>query len=108
VLRGSRRDVPGSIQLDLRSQTFLGSDAFIEQHIPEGSREFREIPREQRLIDRPPLQDIFAAASQDEALVSAYRWHGYRLNEIASFLGVHYSTVSRRLRRLEALKDLRS
>lgn len=31
----------------------------------------------------------------------AYRRHGYRLAEIAEHLGVHYSTVSRRLKQAE-------
>ncbi|MEX0807052.1 MAG: helix-turn-helix domain-containing protein [Candidatus Binatia bacterium] len=28
---------------------------------------------------------------------------GYRLNEIAAYLGVHYATVSRRLKQIEQL-----
>lgn len=88
---------------NLRGQIYLGSDTFIEQHVPEGSRAFREIPREQRLIDRPSLQDLFASAGEDEAIASAYRRHGYRLNEIATFLGVHYSTISRRNKRQEEM-----
>jgi len=31
----------------------------------------------------------------------AYRRHGYRLAEIADYLGVHYATVSRRLKAAE-------
>jgi DNA-binding MarR family transcriptional regulator len=30
-------------------------------------------------------------------IATAYREYGYKLKEIADFLGVHYSTVSRRL-----------
>ena len=90
---------------NLRGQVYLGSDTFIEQHIPEGSRAFREIPREQRLVDRPSLRDLFASSAEDDAITTAYRRHGYRLNEIASFLGVHYSTVSRRLKKLEAIMN---
>ena len=33
-----------------------------------------------------------------------YREHGYRLHEIAAHLGVHYATVSRRLKQLERQK----
>jgi putative transposase len=32
---------------------------------------------------------------------AAYRRHGYRLAEIADHLGVHYATVSRRLKTAE-------
>jgi len=85
----------------LKGQIYYGSDEFIEQHIPEGSRAFREIPREQRLADRPPIEDIFGRTSVERAIATAYREYGYRLFEIADFLGVHYSTVSRRLRNQE-------
>lgn len=54
-------------------------------------------PREQRLVNRPSLQEVFASAPQHEVIPTAYREYGYKLKEIADFLGVHYSTVSRRL-----------
>ena len=46
---------------------------------------------------RPPLEEILANVAPDRALRAA-RIHGYRLGEIAAALGVHESTVSRRLR----------
>jgi len=85
----------------LKGQIYYGSDEFIEQHVPEGSDAFREIPREQRLVNRPPIEDIFGATSEGRAIATAYREYGYRLREIADFLGVHYSTVSRRLKKQE-------
>jgi putative transposase len=36
-----------------------------------------------------------------DAIATAYRTYGYTLAQIAEHLGVHYSTVSRRLRKLE-------
>jgi len=86
---------------NLKGQIYYGSDEFIEQHVPVGSRAFREVPREQRLVNRPPIEDIFGATSEERAIAAAYREHGYRLREIADFLGVHYSTVSRRLKKQE-------
>jgi REP element-mobilizing transposase RayT len=97
VLAGRGEPVWGK----LKGQIYYGSDEFIERHIPEGSRAFREIPREQRLVDRPPIEDIFRTTSEEHAIATAYREYGYRLREIADFLGVHYSTVSRRLRKQE-------
>ena len=85
----------------LRGQIYFGSDAFIAQHIPESSDAFHEIPREQRLVSRPPIEDIFGATPEERAIATAYREYGYRLREIADFLGVHYSTVSRRLKKQE-------
>jgi putative transposase len=89
----------------LRGQIYYGSDAFIEQHVPEGSLTFRDFPREQRLVNRPSIEDIFGAASEERAVATAYREYGYRLREIADFLGVHYSTISRRLRKQEELSE---
>ena len=40
---------------------------------------------------------------REKAIAEAYE-HGYRLNEIAAHLGVHYATVSRRLKRFEQAK----
>ena len=37
----------------------------------------------------------------DSDYAVAYREHGYRLQEIAAHLGVHYATVSRKLQKLE-------
>jgi len=85
----------------LRGQIYYGSDEFIAQHVPEGSQALREVPRKQRLVNRPAIEDIFKATSQEQAIVAAYRDYGYRLKEIAAFLGVHYSTVSRRLKKQE-------
>jgi hypothetical protein len=46
---------------------------------------------------RPPL-DVLLENGQDRGLAAA-RSHGYRLREIADHLGVHESTVCRRLRK---------
>ena len=94
-----------SVWEKLRGQIYLGSDAFIEQHLPEGSAAFREIPREQRLANRPALKDVLESAPEERAVSIAYREYGYKLKEIADFLGVHYSTVSRRLKKQEELGE---
>ena len=59
-----------------------------------------EIPRIQVEPVAPALADIFRRFP-DAPVATAYRRHGYRLHEIAAYLGCHYSTVSRRLRREE-------
>jgi putative transposase len=86
---------------NLRGQVYMGSDGFITRHVPDGSIALREIPREQRLISRPSLGDVFGSAPRERGIVTAYREYGYKLKEIADFLGVHYSTVSRRLHEQE-------
>ena len=63
----------------------------------------REVPRVQLRGVRPSLEEIFRRGG-DKALGVAYREYGYRLWEIAEHLGMHYATVSRRLKRWEREK----
>jgi putative transposase len=84
---------------ELKGQIYLGSEAFIERHSP-GNQELREIPRVQLKAVKPSLERIFAKSGK-RAIVEAYKEHGYRLQEIAAHLGVHYATVSRRLKQME-------
>jgi putative transposase len=85
----------------------LGSDPWPQLQTPVvlGSEEFAaryarlagpEIPRSHSVRSRPPLAELLAGEG-DEGILAAYRDHGYRLREIADALGVHLSTVSRRL-----------
>ncbi len=87
----------------LIGQIFLGSGRFVammEEHI-EGKREIAEIPRYQRFPGRPSLDRIFAgianASRQRRKLLIAesHIKYGYTLKEIADFLGIHYTTVSK-------------
>jgi REP element-mobilizing transposase RayT len=84
---------------ELKGQIYLGSEAFIERHCP-GNQELKEIPRVQLKAVKPSLERIFAKSGK-RAIVQAYKEHGYRLQEIAAHLGVHYATVSRRLKQME-------
>jgi len=86
---------------ELKGQIYLGSEAFIEKHAA-GEKHLKEIPRAQWRAAKPSLQRIFARKGK-KAIAEAYE-HGYRLNEIAAHLGVHYATVSRRLKRFEQAK----
>jgi putative transposase len=66
-----------------------------------------EIPRAQRFALRLSLTTIFARVTSrvecDARCASAIRDHGYTMKAVAAFLGVHYVTVSRAVRRGEAL-----
>ena len=83
----------------LKGQIYLGSDKFIERHSAE-DKELKEIPRAQLHAFKPTLERIFARDGET-GIGRAYREHGYRLQEIAAYLGVHYATVSRKLKKIE-------
>ena len=55
------------------------------------------VPRRYLQTPRPQLADLLASA--DIASVAAAHAHGYPLRQIARHLGIHASTLSRRLRR---------
>jgi len=94
-----------SVWESLRGQIYLGSDEFIEQHAPSGSANLPEIPRVQRLVDRPTLDTVVTSSKDVAGVAKAYLEYGYTMNEIAAHLDVHYSTVSRRLRQYKAGQD---
>jgi DNA-binding NarL/FixJ family response regulator len=57
-----------------------------------------ELPRSYRALARPPLSDVFARvkrAERRQAIVRAHIVHGYLLREIADYLELHPTTISR-------------
>jgi len=82
----------------LQGQIHLGGEDFIKKHQP--SHPIKELPREQTQAYRPELK-VEKTGSIGSGILEAYRRDGYRLSEIAKHLNVHYSTVSRRLKRME-------
>jgi len=56
------------------------------------------LPRSYRAIARPPLSDVFAGvkrAERRQTIVRAHIVHGYLLTEIANYLELHPTTISR-------------
>jgi putative transposase len=66
-----------------------------------------EVPRVQVEPLPPTLPEIFAG-DPDAPVSTAYRRYGYTLRAIAEHLGCHYSTVSRRLRQEEAMRECKT
>ena len=85
---------------------FLGQENFIDKikHLIRGKENFKEITRKQRYITSPPLNEIFKhldKKSKDQAIYKAYLQYGYTLKDIAEYIGVHYTTVSKVIKRIE-------
>ena len=84
----------------LRGQIYLGGERFVKKHQPD--RPIRDIPRKQTHAHRPSLKSLFSSEEDiDKIIQRAYVRHRYRLREIGQYLGMHESTISRRLRRVE-------
>lgn len=102
VLAGVKKESPWR---NLRGRIFLGKGDFIDK-VKEFLKErepIKEIPRMERFAGRPALKKIFGEIKKkpldDERIYAAYVRYGYTLKEIGDFLGVHYSTVSKALKR---------
>jgi REP element-mobilizing transposase RayT len=90
----------------LRHQLFLGSEAFVEQIIAAQKTDhdgLREVCAAHRRALAKPLA-LYDTSYHDrrEAMAKAYLDGGYTMREIADHFQVHYATVSRAVRWLEA------
>ena len=88
----------------LKGQIYLGDESFVEillQHISENKDNLREVPKKQRHAGRPKLSELFggkAKSNKKERNLSVYKAHvkrGYKLQEIADYLDMHYASISR-------------
>ena len=87
---------------NLEAQSLLGLEGFAEAlrgHVT-GKQMVREIPRGQRLIGRASLKKLFGEAGKgkairDRLISAAVNKHGYSQTEVARYLKLHYSSISR-------------
>jgi REP element-mobilizing transposase RayT len=94
-------DAP-SIWNDLEGQSLLGVEGFADglRHLVTAKQQIREIPKGQRFAGRPILEKLFSQKSRgktlrDQLIAKAVTHYGYSQMDLASFLGLHYSTISR-------------
>ena len=90
----------------IKGQLFLGQENFIDEikHLMRGKEKLKEITREQRYVTRPPLNEILKhkdKKSKEQVMYEAHLQYGYTLKDIAEYIGVHYTTVSRAIKRIE-------
>ncbi len=87
----------------LKGQVLLGSEGFVQniaRHLRR-ARAIKEIPRRQRLVNRPSLNALFRGAGatprnrRNRSICQAHLDYGYTLTEIGKHLGLHYSTISK-------------
>jgi REP element-mobilizing transposase RayT len=90
----------------VRGQLYLGDEKFLDKikKLIRGKETLKEIPRMQRYITRPLLEDILKYKDEkirDNAVFEAHIRYAYTLKDIAKHLGVHYATISRAVKRAE-------
>ena len=91
----------------MKRQVFLGGEAFVDKVVTliegiVGEGDLREVPRMQRRVQAKPLNWYMKNySSSDEGIVSAYVSGGYLMKDIADEFNVHYSTVSRAIKKAE-------
>jgi len=91
---------------EIKGQLFLGQDNFIDKikHLMSGKENLKEITKKQRYVTRPPLNEILQYQDKklrDQTMYEAHQQYGYTLKDIAEYLGVHYTTVSKVIKRIE-------
>lgn len=93
----------GSIWGEVKGQSVLGENNFVKELEPytERVKEFKEIPRTQRYLNRPDLEQLLSRGIKrdkgwrNQRIADAVKVWGYSQKEVADCLGMHYSTVSK-------------
>jgi hypothetical protein len=91
---------------EIKGQLYLGDEKFIDRikKMIRGKETLKEIPRKQRYITRPSLEDILKHKGKkitDKAVHEAHILYGYTLKDIAKYFDVHYTTISRAVKKVE-------
>ena len=102
-----------SIWDDLKFQILLGDEDFVTlfSDVTKGIEELKEIPRSQRFLEHPSLEQLFSEAAgqgkrvRDPIIREAVECHGYTQKAVADHLQLHYSTVNRILTKLDSKKE---
>ncbi len=87
----------------LNGSDVLGGDTFRKELEAYKGTNMRDIPKKKQILQQLSLSEILTWGETDGVWMrEAYRSHGYTMQEIADFAGVHYSTVSRRIKKEDA------
>ena len=92
-----------TIWTEVRGQSLLGEEGFVDKLVDhlKKHKDISEIPKSQRYAHRPLLEKLFSnevrmnLRKRRVAIIKAVEQYGYRQQEIAAHLGLHYSSVSR-------------
>jgi len=96
-----------SVWTQLQGQIYLGSESFVQnmQALIEKKPALDEIPRAQRRALTQSLADFERRYDRNEAIARAYLSGQHTMAAVAAHFGVHYTTVSRLVKRYENTGD---
>ncbi|MCG2725929.1 MAG: transposase [Elusimicrobia bacterium] len=86
---------------EIKGGIFLGSEKFIKKFgkILSHKNDMKEIPRIQRKAGRPEISKLLKKSLnkniRNKQICKAYTKYAYTLKEIADYLNIHYTTVSK-------------
>ena len=91
----------------MKGQSLLGGEGFVKKLINcvKGREEIKEIPRLPRFIGRPCMKTLFNKKSgtniqeRNVKIVESVEKYSYNQKEVADYLELHYSTISRLLKK---------
>ena len=92
---------------ELINQVFLGSGAFVAAMRRKGprGRDLREVPQARaRPVAKPISLDERKYPNRDTAIAAAYASGGHTRQDIGDYFGLHYSRVSKIVRKAEQAK----
>lgn len=77
----------------------------MEQFIGQ-KEQITEIPRQQLYATRPSLEELFQTTDKKEMKISqANQEYGNTLKEIGQYLGLHYTTISKIIKKVENAEE---
>ncbi|MEZ9873627.1 transposase, partial [Vibrio sp. 10N.261.51.C6] len=83
----------------LKQQVYLGSDEFVNSHLPNlnlAEGDIKEVPAKQRRAKPLSLKEYQdSAPSRNDAIIAAFNSGGYTQKQIGNHFDLHYSRVSR-------------
>ncbi len=92
---------------DVKGKMVLGRADFVNKfkEFLKGKRNLKDIPKIQRFVDRPDLSELFTKRmiktreKRDNIIIESVIRYGYDQAEVARYLNIHYSTVSKIIKR---------
>jgi len=94
-----------SLWKELRNQVYLGGDDFVTQMqgLIDGDKELSEIPISQRRAKPLAIEEYEErAGDRNSGIILAYKSGGYTQKELGHYFGLHYSQISRIIRKAKS------